>query len=74
MDNYPEREPTLSKPLKLIIIGPEKHIEIVRAQIDGVFAEIAEIARNQEAVQFETLSAEKKLEEYRKATQFQRIS
>ena len=68
MDNYPEREPTLSKPLKLIIIGPEKHAEMVRAQIDGVIAEIAEIARNQEAVQFETLSAEEKV---RKSTEQQ---
>jgi len=65
MDNYPEREPTLSKPLKLIIIGSEKHAEMIRAQIDGVIAEIAEIARNQEAVQFETLSAE---ENVRKST------
>ena len=31
---------------------------MIRAQIDGVIAEIAEIARNQEAVQFETLSAD----------------
>ena len=44
MDSYPEREPTLSKPLTLIIIGSEKHAEMIRAQIDGVIAEIAEIA------------------------------
>ena len=56
------------KPLKLQIIGPEKHAEMIRAQIDGVIAEIAEIARNQEAVQFETLSAE---ENVRKSTEQQ---
>ena len=60
MDNYPERKPTLSKPLKLIIIGPEKHAEMIRSQMDAVIAEISEIARNQEAFQFETLSAEEK--------------
>ena len=64
-DNFPFRAPSLSKPLKLQIIGPEKHAEMIRAQIDGVIAEIAEIARNQEAVQFETLSAE---ENVRKST------
>ena len=67
-DNFPLRQATLSKPLKLQIIGPEKHAEMIRAQIDGVIAEIAEIARNQEAVQFETLSAE---ENVRKSTEQQ---
>ena len=41
---------------------------MIRSQIDGVIAEIAEIARNQEAVQFETLSAE---ENVRKSTEQQ---
>ena len=61
MDNYPEREPTLSKPLKLIIIGPEKHAEMVRAQIDGVIAEIAEIARNQKPFNSRRCLQKKKL-------------
>ena len=60
-DNFPSRKPTLSKPLKLQIVGPEKHAEMIRAQIDGVISEISEIARSQEAVQFETLSAEERL-------------
>ena len=59
-DKYPERKPTLSKPLKLVVIGPEKHAEMIRSQMDAVIAEISEIARNQEALQFETLSAEEK--------------
>ena len=68
VDYFPLRQPTLSKPLKLQIIGPEKHAEMIRNRIDGVIAEIAEIARNQEAVQFETLSAE---ENVRKSTEQQ---
>ena len=60
-DNFPEREPTLSKPLKMQIIGPEKHAEMIRSQIDSVISEISEIARSQEGVQFETLSAEERI-------------
>ena len=33
---------------------------MIRSQMDRVIAEIAEIARNQEAVQFETLSVEER--------------
>ena len=44
-----------------MVIGPEKHAEMSRSQMDAVIAEISEIARNQEALQFETLSAEEKL-------------
>ena len=43
-----------------MVIGPEKHAEMIRSQMDAVIAEISEIARNQEALQFETLSAEEK--------------
>ena len=68
IDDYPEREPTLSTPLKFQIIGPEKHAEMIRSQIDGVISEISEIARNQEGIQFETLSSEEKV---RKSTEQQ---
>ena len=57
-DNFPVRDATLSKALKMQIIGPEKHADIIRSQIDNIISEISEIARNQEAVQFETLSVE----------------
>ena len=60
-DNFPAREPTRSKPLKMQIVGPEKHAEMIRSQIDGVISEISEIARNQEAIQFETLSVEERV-------------
>ena len=43
------------------IIGPEKHAEMIRSQIDSVISEISEIARSQEGVQFETLSAEERI-------------
>ena len=59
--NFPAREPTRSKPLKMQIVGPEKHAEMIRSQIDGVISEISEIARNQEAIQFETLSVEERV-------------
>jgi hypothetical protein len=60
LDDYPGREPTLSTPLKYQIIGPEKHAEMIRSRMNSVIAEISEIARNQEGIQFETLSTEEK--------------
>ncbi len=60
-DHYPERDSVISKPLKLKIIGPEKHAEMIRTQMDMVIAEVSEIARSQEATQFETLAAETKI-------------
>ena len=60
LDDYPGREPTLSAPLKYRIIGPEKHAEMIRSRMNSVIAEISEIARNQEGIQFETLSTEEK--------------
>ena len=62
-DNFPGRELTLSKPLKLRVIGPEKHAEMIRAKVDVIISEISEIARNQEEIQFETLTAEEKVRE-----------
>ena len=63
IDHFPGREFTQSKPLKLKIIGQEKHAEMIRAQMDSVISETAEIARNQEALQYQTLSTEAKLRE-----------
>jgi hypothetical protein len=60
-DHYPERGSVISKPLKLKIIGPEKHAEMIRSQMDMVITEVSEIARSQEATQFETLAAETKI-------------
>ena len=60
-DHYPERDSVISKPLKLKIIGPEKHAEMIRTQMDMVIAEVSEITRSQEATQFETLAAETKI-------------
>ena len=60
IDDYPGREPTLSTPLKYRIIGPEKHAEMIRSRMNSVIAEVSEIARNQEGIQFETLSTEEK--------------
>ena len=60
-DHYPERGSVISKPLKLKIIGPEKHAEMIRSQMDMVIAKVSEITRSQEAIQFETLGAETKI-------------
>ena len=57
-DHYPHRDTVYSKPLKLKVVGPEKHAEMIRVQMDLVIAEVSEIARWQEAIQFETLSLE----------------
>ena len=50
-DHYPERGSVISKPLKLKIIGPEKHAEMIRSQMDMLIAEVSEITRSQEAIQ-----------------------
>lgn len=60
-DHFPNREPTFSKPLRFKIIGPEKHAAMIKAKIDGIISDVSEIARNQEAVQFETLSMQEKI-------------
>lgn len=60
IDDYPGREPTLSTPLKYRIIGPEIHAEMIRSRMNSVIAEVSEIARDQEGIQFETLSTQEK--------------
>ena len=60
-DEYPEKKAHSFEALKLIVIGPEKHAEMIRSQMDAVIAEISEIARNQEALQLRLYLQRKKL-------------
>ena len=54
-DRFPGREITRSKPLHLSILGPARHADSIRSQMEVMMAEVAEIARNQESTQFQTL-------------------
>ncbi len=61
-DRFPEREITRSKPLRLSILGPARHADSIRSQMEVMMAEVAEIARNQESTQFETLEKKQQLD------------
>ena len=61
-DRFPGREISRSKPLRLSILGPARHADSIRSQMEVMMSEVAEIARNQESTQFQTLEKKQQLD------------
>ena len=62
-DRFPGRKFSQSKPVRLSILGPARHAESIRSQMEAMMAEVAEIARNQESTQFQTLDQKEQLDQ-----------
>ena len=61
-DRMPGREATPSRTVRFFIVGPEKHAEIIREQMEAIMARTAEIAREQENLLMETIELEDEVE------------
>jgi hypothetical protein len=61
-DRMPDREATPSRTVRFFIVGPEKHAEIIREQMEAIMARTAEIAREQENLLMETIELEDEVE------------
>lgn len=62
LDRFPEREPTNSRTVRFIVVGPEKHAEIIRDRMEAIMARTSEIAREQESLLMETIALEEEVE------------
>ena len=61
-DRFPNRILTRSKPLKLIILGSEKHAQRITEKMEDLMDQVADIARDQETLLSETRKQSKDLE------------
>lgn len=61
-DRFPNRILTRSKPLKLIILGSEKHAQKITEKMEDLMDQVADIARDQETLLSETRKQSKDLE------------
>ena len=61
-DRFPNRKYTRSKPLKLVILGSEKHAQRITEKMEDLMDQVAGIARDQETLQSETTKQAKDLE------------
>ena len=61
-DRFPGREATPSRTVRFFIVGPEKHAEIIREQMEAIMARTSEIAREQENLLMETIELEEEVE------------
>ena len=61
-DRFPNRILTRSKPLKLIILGSEKHAQRITEKMEDLMDQVADIAREQETLLSETRKQSKDLE------------
>ena len=61
-DRFPNRISTKSKPLKLIILGSEKHAQRITEKMEDLMDQVAGIARDQETLQSETSKQSEDLE------------
>ena len=57
-DHYPKRTGSVSESYRFLIIGKEKHAEMIRSKLESLIADVSEIARKQQSIQYETLSQE----------------
>ena len=53
-DRFPNRISTRSNPLKLIILGSEKHAQRITEKLEDLMDQVTDIARDQETLQSET--------------------
>ena len=49
-DFYPERERVHSQPVRIFVLGNEKHAEFVRQRLDSIFARLEEVSRLEEKI------------------------
>jgi hypothetical protein len=62
VDRLPERELTTSRTVRFLVVGPEKHADIIRARMEAIMARTSEIAREQESLLMETIALEEEVE------------
>jgi hypothetical protein len=61
-DRMPGREAVPSRTVRFFVVGPEKHAEIIREQMEAIMARTAEIAREQENLLMETIEIKEEVE------------
>lgn len=63
LDRMPSRELSSSRIVRFFIVGPEKHAQLIRENMEAIISRTSEIAREQESLLMETIEIEKLVED-----------
>jgi hypothetical protein len=54
MDHFPGRAPVVTEPHRIFVIGLVRHAELVRQQLENLFAQLEEVTRREEGIAAKT--------------------
>lgn len=63
LDRMPGRELSSSRTVRFFVVGPEKHAQLIRENMEAIISRTSEIAREQESLLMETIEIEELVEE-----------
>ncbi len=67
LDLMPNRKFSSSRTVRFLIVGPEKHAQLIRERMESVISLTSEIAREQESLLLETIEIEEMVEDSEEA-------
>jgi hypothetical protein len=63
LDRMPGRELSSSRTVRFFVVGPEKHAQLIRENMETIISRTSEIAREQESLLMETIEIEEWVED-----------
>jgi len=63
LDRMPGRELSSSRTVRFFVVGPEKHAQLIRENMEAIISRTSEIAREQESLLMETIEIEELVED-----------
>lgn len=54
LDHFPDRAPVMTEPHRVYVIGLVRHAEVIRQQLENLFAQLEEVTRREESIAAKT--------------------